>query len=81
MMPKSLRVYDWPDLLRLQPLVHADKSFRYGLIDRRYFAQTPADDEPLPFRRAIGGKNVLVTIAFTGVEPGCMKPALAMNGR
>lgn len=63
-MPKSLREYDWADLLRLQPLVHAYKSFRYRLIDRRYLRQALADDELLPVRRAIAGKDVLVTVAF-----------------
>lgn len=67
-MPKSLHEYDWPDLLRLQPLVHAYKTLRYSLIDRRYLGLALADDQLLPVRHAIAGKDVLVTIAFNDAD-------------
>jgi hypothetical protein len=63
-MPKALSEYAWPDLLRLQPLVHACKSARYAIIDRRYLATRLPDDLLVPVRRAVQGKDVLITIAF-----------------
>lgn len=63
-MPKFLHEYSWPDLLRLQPLVHAYKSARYALIDRRYLRNTLPDDVTEPIRAVIGGKDLLVTVAF-----------------
>jgi hypothetical protein len=63
-MPKSLREYDWPDLLRMQPLVHAYKSVRYARIDRGYLATELPDGITVPIRRSITGRDVLVTIAF-----------------
>lgn len=67
-MPKSLREYSWPDLLRLQPLVHAYKSFRYAATDRRYLKQPLPEEAVSPIRAAIAGKDVLITVAFNDAQ-------------
>ena len=76
-MPKALREYELRQWLRLQPLVHAIKTTRYRKIDGRYRQHPAREGDVAAIRRAVGGRQVLVTIAFG--DPGCLELQLRLT--
>ena len=67
-MPKPLREYTWADWRRLRPLSHALKTARYRRIDRRYRGLPALVGDPAAIARSIGGKKVLITVAYMDPE-------------
>jgi len=63
-MPKPLREYELRQWLRLQPLVHALKTARYGRIDAQFLRRQAEDGDIAAIREAARGRHVLLTVAF-----------------
>lgn len=63
-MPKRFSEYTLQDHLRLRPLTQGLKTMKYRAADRRYLALAPAFGDIDALRKAIAGKNVVLTIAF-----------------
>jgi len=67
-MVRSLSDYSFADWRRLRPLIHGLKTAKYRLATRRYLRRVaPTGDLPA-LVRSMGGKSVLVTIAFGDAE-------------
>lgn len=63
-MPKPISEYDLKNLIRLQPLVHAVKSFRYARTDRKFLVSRARSDNVEQIAGEIKDKNILLTVAF-----------------
>jgi hypothetical protein len=78
-MPKRLSEYSIREHLRLQPLTHAWKTWNYRRMDERYMALPATAGDAAAIRTAIGGRNVLVTIAFE--DPAGLEMHIALVRR
>jgi hypothetical protein len=65
---RPLGDYDAFDWLRLRPVTHRWKSLRYDWINERHMLRPPRRGDLAALRERIGGRNLLVTIAFGDVE-------------
>jgi hypothetical protein len=65
---RPLGDYDAFDWLRLRPVTHRWKSLRYDRINERHMLRPPRRGDLAALRERIGGRNLLVTIAFGDVE-------------
>ncbi len=63
-MPKSFSEYHLKDLIRFQPLVHSIKSFRYKIIDKKYFLKPDRFNNMNLIINKIKDRNILLTVAF-----------------
>jgi hypothetical protein len=61
---KPLREYELGEWLRLRPAIHRLKQARYDSVDRDYRRRPARLGDPVAIGREIGGKRVLVTVAF-----------------
>ncbi len=52
------------DLLRLQPLVHSVKSYRYRRIDEAFLIKPARSGDAEKLSAAVTSKNILLTVAF-----------------
>ncbi len=67
-MPRRLSEYKMADLLRLQPLVHAVKDYRYRRIDEAFVIKPARGGDADELAAAVTAKNVLLTVAFEDSE-------------
>lgn len=63
-MPRALSDYSLDDWRRLRPLFQFLKMRRYRAVDRRYRRQPARVGDARALAALLGGRNVLVTIAF-----------------
>jgi hypothetical protein len=63
-MPKEFSEYAFADVLRLQPLLHTIKSYRYRRLDQRFLAKPSRGSEVGLVLPDIADKNILLTVAF-----------------
>ena len=78
-MPKPLSEYSWRDVLRLQPLIHASKTLRYGRVDRAYLRRPAPDGGLEALGAAVTGRRVLVTVAFEDAEAVALQARLVRD--
>ncbi len=67
-MPRQLSEYGMTDLLRLQPLVHSLKEYRYRRIDAAFLVKPARGGDADELAAAVTAKNVLLTVAFEDPE-------------
>lgn len=63
-MPKPISEYDLKNVIKLQPLVHAIKSFRYAKIDRKFVGSRARSNNAEQVADGIRNAKVLLTVAF-----------------
>ncbi len=63
-MPKRFSEYTVHDHLHLRSLTQIWKTWRYRVMDEKYMALPPVAGDIDTIRKAIAGRNILVTIAF-----------------
>jgi hypothetical protein len=67
-MPRQIREYTVADWQRLRPLSHAIKTWRYRRTNQIYMKRPAKAGNPAAVARTLGGRTVLVTIAFNDPE-------------
>ena len=67
-MPRPICEYTLADWVRLRPVTHALKSWRYDAVNRVYVRWPARAGDRAAIARTIAGRNVLVTIAFNDPE-------------
>jgi len=67
-MTRPLSEYSLADWRRLRPLTHGIKTLRYRAVDHLYRRRPARAGDPAALARAIGGRQVLTTIAFADPE-------------
>jgi len=67
-MPKSLSEYDLDDWVHLRPPLHALKTWRYRRVTQAYVRLPPRAGDLNGLIGAIGGRRLLVTVAFNDAE-------------
>ena len=60
--------YTFADWRRLRPITHLLKTLRYRMVDHFYMRRPPRTGDVAALRRAICGRQLLVTIAFADPE-------------
>ena len=67
-MPRPICEYTLADWVRLRPVTHALKSWRYDAVNQVYVRWPARAGDRAAIARTIAGRNVLVTIAFNDPE-------------
>lgn len=75
-MPKSLSDYSLNDFLHLRPVTQGMKTRRYKRMDEAYFKLDAPAQDLSAVRQAIGGRRVIITVAFEDDEALAMQCAL-----
>jgi hypothetical protein len=67
-MPKPLAEYRLTEWARLRPAFHAVKTWRYDRVTAAYLRRPPRAGDLAALGRRMGGRRLLVTVAFNDVE-------------
>lgn len=78
-MPPRWSEYTLADWQRLRPLTQRVKTWRYGRVTRRYVAQPARRGSAQVLAGAIGGRDVLATIAFRDPQAVAWQLALVRH--